>query len=78
MTIFYGAVQEMTPRAVYVRRPLGRGPQRVAADHGRLRLRGDDPKQLPQVVERSRQRSAVCEMVTNGVPLAVDVDADAD
>ena len=40
-----------------------------------FRLRGDDPAKLRDVVERSRARSAVFDVVTNGVPVAVDVDA---
>jgi len=38
-------------------------------------LRGDDPDKLRSVVEQSRQRSAVFDIVTNGVPVSVDVDA---
>ncbi|WP_214401655.1 OsmC family protein [Pseudonocardia lacus] len=40
-----------------------------------LRLRGADPARLRDVVERSRARSAVFDVVTNGVPVAIDVDA---
>ena len=40
-----------------------------------FKLRGDDPEKLRQVVEQSRQRSAVYDIVTNGVPVAVEVDA---
>jgi uncharacterized OsmC-like protein len=40
-----------------------------------FRLRGDDPEKLRDVVERSRQRSAVYDVLTNGVPVAIDVDA---
>ena len=40
-------------------------------------LRGDDPDKLRSVVEQSRQRSAVFDIVTNGVPVSVDVDVDA-
>ena len=36
-------------------------------------LRGDDPEKL--VVEQSRKRSAVYDIVTNGVPVAIEVDA---
>ena len=38
-------------------------------------LRGDDPKKLRKVVEQSRSRSAVFDIVTNGVPVSIDVDA---
>ena len=40
-----------------------------------FRLRGDDPEKLRDVVERSRQRSAVYDVITNGVPVAISVDA---
>lgn len=40
-----------------------------------FRLRGDDPDKLRQVVEQSRRRSAVYDIVTNGVPVTIDVDA---
>src|SRR5919204_3290404 len=38
-------------------------------------LRGDDPEKLRMVVEQSRRRSAVYDIVTNGVPVSIDVDA---
>ncbi len=38
-------------------------------------LRGDDPEKLRSVVEQSRRRSAVFDIVTNGVPVSIDVDA---
>jgi uncharacterized OsmC-like protein len=38
-------------------------------------LRGDDPGKLRSVVEQSRQRSAVFDIVTNGVPVSIDVHA---
>ncbi len=38
-------------------------------------LRGDDADKLRAVVEQSRRRSAVFDIVTNGVPVAIDVDA---
>jgi uncharacterized OsmC-like protein len=38
-------------------------------------LRGDDPDKLRQVVEQSRKRSAVYDIVTNGVPVSIDIDA---
>ena len=40
-----------------------------------FKLRGDDPEKLRQVVEQSRQRSAVFDVITNGVPVSIDVDA---
>ena len=38
-------------------------------------LRGDEPEKLRSVVEQSRSRSAVFDIVTNGVPVSIDVDA---
>ena len=38
-------------------------------------LRGDDPEKLRAVVEQSRKRSAVFDVLTNGVPVSVDIDA---
>jgi uncharacterized OsmC-like protein len=38
-------------------------------------LRGDDPEKLRRVVEQSQARSAVFDIVTNGVPVAIEVDA---
>jgi uncharacterized OsmC-like protein len=38
-------------------------------------LRGDDPDKLRSVVEQSRRRSAVFDVVTNGAPVSIDVDA---
>jgi uncharacterized OsmC-like protein len=40
-----------------------------------FKLRGDDPEQLTKVVEQSRRRSAVFDVLTNGVPVAIEVDA---
>ncbi len=40
-----------------------------------FRIRGDDPSKLRSVVEQSRRRSAVFDIVTNGVPVSIDVDA---
>ena len=40
-----------------------------------FKLRGDDPEKLRAVVEQSRQRSAVYDVVTNGVPVSIEVDA---
>ena len=38
-------------------------------------LRGDDPEKLRAVVEQSRRRSAVFDVLTNGVPVDIAVDA---
>jgi uncharacterized OsmC-like protein len=38
-------------------------------------LRGDEPEKLRSVVEQSRRRSAVFDVVSNGVPVSIDVDA---
>jgi uncharacterized OsmC-like protein len=38
-----------------------------------FRMKGDDPEKLRQVVEQSRRRSAVYDVVTNGVPVTIDV-----
>ena len=40
-----------------------------------FKLRGDDPDKLRKVVEQSRRRSAVYDIVTNGVPVTIDIDA---
>jgi uncharacterized OsmC-like protein len=40
-----------------------------------FKVRGDDAEQLRAVVEQSRQRSAVYDIVTNGVPVSIEVDA---
>ena len=40
-----------------------------------FRLRGDDADKLRAVVDQSRRRSAVFDIVTNGVPVAIEVDA---
>jgi uncharacterized OsmC-like protein len=38
-------------------------------------LKGDDPEELRKVVEQSRKRSAVFDIVSNGVPVSIDVEA---
>ncbi|TCO17998.1 putative OsmC-like protein [Kribbella steppae] len=38
-------------------------------------LRGDDSEKLRKVVEQSRRRSAVLDIITNGAPVYIDVDA---
>lgn len=40
-----------------------------------FRLRGDDPDALRLVLEQSKARSAVFDMLTNGVPVSIEVDA---
>jgi uncharacterized OsmC-like protein len=40
-----------------------------------FKLKGDDPAKLREVVAQSTARSAVYDIVTNGVPVAIDVDA---
>jgi uncharacterized OsmC-like protein len=40
-----------------------------------FKLRGDDPEKLRKVVEQSRRRSAVYDVLTNGDPVSVEVDA---
>jgi uncharacterized OsmC-like protein len=39
-------------------------------------LKGDDADKLRQVVDQSRRRSAVYDVITNGVPLSIDVVTD--
>jgi uncharacterized OsmC-like protein len=36
-------------------------------------MKGDDPEKMRKVVEQSRQRSAVYDVLTNGVPVSIDV-----
>ena len=40
-----------------------------------FKLKGDDPEKLRKVVEQSQARSAVYDIVTNGVPVAIEVEA---
>ncbi len=40
-----------------------------------FKVRGDDPEKLRKVVEQSRKRSAVYDVLTNGVPIVIEVDA---
>ncbi len=40
-----------------------------------FKVKGDDPEKLRQVVEQSQQRSAVFDIITNGVPVTVEVEA---
>jgi uncharacterized OsmC-like protein len=48
------------------------GYQQIAV---RFAVRGDDPDKLRAVVEQSRRRSAVYDLLTNGVPVSIEVDA---
>jgi uncharacterized OsmC-like protein len=40
-----------------------------------FKVKGDDPEKLRKVVEQSRQRSAVYDIITNSVPVTVEVEA---
>ncbi|HTN81858.1 MAG TPA: OsmC family protein [Acidimicrobiales bacterium] len=40
-----------------------------------FKLRGDSPENLRKVVEQSRSRSAVYDVLTNGTPVHIDIDA---
>jgi len=41
----------------------------------RFTIKGDAPaEKLREIVEQSRQRSAVFDVITNGVPVTLDVD----
>src|SRR4051794_15463197 len=51
-------------------RDVRNGYQRIKVT---FNLKGDDPDKLRQVVEQSRQRSAVYDVITGGVPVSVDV-----
>ena len=39
-------------------------------------VRGDDPEKLRTIVEQSRRRSAVFDVLTNGVPVSIQVSTD--
>jgi uncharacterized OsmC-like protein len=39
-----------------------------------FKLKGDDPAKLREVVQQSTARSAVYDVITNGVPVAIDID----
>ena len=41
----------------------------------RFSLKGDDPARLRKLVEQSRARSAVFDVLTRGVPVSIEVDA---
>ncbi len=44
--------------------------------HLEFKIKGDaPPEKLREIVEQSRARSAVFDIVTNGVPVAIDIDA---
>jgi uncharacterized OsmC-like protein len=40
-----------------------------------FKIRGEDPEKLRAIVEQSRRRSAVYDVLTNGVPVTIEVDA---
>jgi len=40
-----------------------------------FKVSGDDPEKLRKVVEQARQRSAVFDVITNGVPVSIEVEA---
>ena len=40
-----------------------------------FKLSGDDPEKLRRVVEQSKKRSAVYDILTNGVPVSIEIDA---
>ena len=54
---------------------LGRGEVRNGFQSIKVsfKLEGDDPAKLQQVVEQSTARSAVYDVITNGVPVAIEV-----
>ena len=41
-----------------------------------FKVRGDDPEKLRALVEQSRKRSAVFDVLTNGVPVSIQVSTD--
>ena len=40
-----------------------------------FKVRGDEPDELAQLVEQARKRSAVFDILTNGAPIDIEVDA---
>ena len=51
--------------------PVRNGFQAVRVN---FQLEGDDPEKLRKVVEQSQKRSAVYDIITNGVPVSIDVE----
>jgi len=51
--------------------PVRNGFQQIRV---RFQLEGDEPEKLRKVVEQSQKRSAVYDIITNGVPVAIDVE----
>ena len=51
--------------------PVRNGFQQIRVH---FKLEGDEPEKLRKVVEQSQQRSAVFDIITNGVPVAIDVE----
>ena len=51
--------------------PVRNGFQQIRVH---FQVEGDDADKLAKVVEQSRKRSAVFDIITNGVPVAIDVE----
>ena len=51
--------------------PVRNGFQQIRVN---FQLEGDEPEKLRKVVEQSQKRSAVYDIITNGVPVAIDVE----
>jgi len=51
--------------------PVRNGFQQIRVH---FQLEGDEPEKLRKVVEQSQKRSAVYDIITNGVPVAIDVE----
>ena len=52
--------------------PVRNGFQQIRVH---FQLEGDEPEKLRKVVEQSQKRSAVFDIITNGVPVSIDIDA---
>ena len=53
-----------------------RGAQRLLRHPRQLQIRGDaSPEKLAAIVEQSRARSAVFDVLTNGCPVSIEIDA---
>ena len=51
--------------------PVRNGFQQIRVH---FQLEGDEPEKLRKVVEQSQKRSAVFDVITNGVPVSIDVE----
>ena len=51
--------------------PVRNGFQQIRVH---FQLEGDEPEKLRKVVEQSQKRSAVYDIITNGVPVSIDVE----